>query len=203
MMRFLAVIFLICMTQPSIADVFQVQGDTLLYNGEALNGYDAIRAGHEEQLLKILQTHKNIKLLKLTIDGGTKRIAMEMANIIIDAQLDTNGDKKCSSSCVRLLLAGTKRTANLGAQIGFHRGYWLAEGMEIYYEKHKEKYGWSTAFEFSSWLYDDTQKSLYEFAQYLSERGVADYIVGKSYLLSADEMWYMRRKELLSSGILT
>jgi len=126
------------MTQPSIADVFQVQGDTLLYNGEALNGYDAIRAGHEEQLLKILQTHKNIKLLKLTIDGGTKRIAMEMANIIIDAQLDTHVDKKCSSSCVRLLLAGTKRTANLGAQIGFHRGYWLAEGMEIYYEKHKE-----------------------------------------------------------------
>ena len=126
------------MTQPSIADVFQVQGDTLLYNGEALNGYDAIRAGHEEQLLKILQTHKNIKLLKLTIDGGTKRIAMEMANIIIDAQLDTNGDKKCSSSCVRLLLAGTKRTANLGAQIGFHRGYWLAEGMEIYYKSIKK-----------------------------------------------------------------
>ena len=166
-------------------------------------GKQPIKLGHDDQLLKVLKENKNIKLLKLESSGGNTEVAKRMANIIIDAQLDTHVDELCSSSCVRLFLAGNTRTANLGAQIGLHRSSWSADGMEIYYEEYKDEYKWETPFEFSSWVYGETQKDFYELAEYFSERGVASYVIGKTYRLGADEMWFMRRKELLKSGVLT
>jgi len=202
-MRLFIFIFLFCFPQLSVAEVFQVKDDILFYNMEYNYGNQSIGVGHDEQLLRVLKRYKNIKLLELKSSGGNTEVAKRMANIIIDAQLDTHVDELCSSSCVRLLLAGNKRTANLGAQIGFHRSSWSAEGLELYYEEYKSKYKWETPFEFSSWIYDETQKDFYELAVYFSERGVASYVIGKTYRLGADEMWFMRRKELLKSGVLT
>ena len=102
-----------------------------------------------------------------------------------------------------LFLAGNKRTANLGVKFGFHRGTWGAESQEKYYKKYKDIEDWKTPFEFSSWVYDETQKDVYEFITYLTDRGVSSDIAAKTYRLGSDEMWYPHRKELLSSGILT
>jgi len=196
-------IFLLCFPQLSVAELFEVKGDSLFYSMEYKYGKQPIKLGHDDRLLKVLEKNKNIKLLKLESSGGNIDVAKRMANIIIDAQLDTHVDKLCSSSCVRLFLAGNTRTANLGAQIGLHRSSWSADGMEIYYEEYKDEYKWETPFEFSSWVYGETQKDFYELAEYFSERGVASYVIGKTYRLGADEMWFMRRKELLKSGVLT
>ena len=202
-MRLFIFLFLLCFPQLSFAELFQVKGDTLFYSMEYKYGKQPIKLGHDDQLLKVLEKNKNIKLLKLESSGGNTEVAKRMANIIIDAQLDTHVNELCSSSCVRLFLAGNTRTANLGAQIGLHRSSWSAEGMEIYYKEYKGEYKWETPFEFSSWVYDETQKDFYELAEYFSERGVASYVIGKTYRLGADEMWYMRREELLKSGVLT
>ena len=202
-MRLFILIFLLCFPQLSVAELFEVKGDTLFYSMEYKYGKQPIKLGHDDRLLKVLEKNKNIKLLKLESSGGNIDVAKRMANIIIDAQLDTHVDKLCSSSCVRLFLAGHTRTANLGAQIGLHRSSWSADGMEIYYEEYKDEYKWETPFEFSSWVYGETQKDFYELAEYFSERGVASYVIGKTYRLGADEMWFMRRKELLKSGVLT
>ena len=202
-MRLFILIFLLCFPQLSVAELFEVKGDSLFYSMEYKYGKQPIKLGHDDRLLKVLEKNKNIKLLKLESSGGNIDVAKRMANIIIDAQLDTHVDKLCSSSCVRLFLAGNTRTANLGAQIGLHRSSWSAEGMEIYYKEYKGEYKWETPFEFSSWVYGETQKDFYELAEYFSERGVASYVIGKTYRLGADEMWFMRRKELLKSGVLT
>ena len=202
-MRLFILIFLLCFPQLSVAELFEVKGDSLFYSMEYKYGKQPIKLGHDDRLLKVLEKNKNIKLLKLESSGGNIDVAKRMANIIIDAQLDTHVDKLCSSSCVRLFLAGNTRTANLGAQIGLHRSSWSADGMEIYYEEYKDEYKWETPFEFSSWVYGETQKDFYELAEYFSERGVASYVIGKTYRLGADEMWFMRRKELLKSGVLT
>ena len=201
MMLFL--LFVVMAVQTASAAVFRVEGDTLIYNTEDTDGVGSISFDDEDKLLKILQTHKNIKLITLKSAGGMANAAMVMANIIIDAQLDTHVDKNCSSACVRLLLAGKKRTATLGAQIGFHRGRWTAESMERYYNATKDENNWSSPFEFAAWVYDDVKKNVYEYSQYLKRRGVADYVAAYSYRLGFEEMWFMRRAELLSSGILT
>ena len=97
----------------------------------------------------------------------------------------------------------TKRTANLGVKIGFHRGTWSAENMEKYYNSKKEKYGWQTPFDFSSWVYDLVQIEVHELTTYLRSRGVSSYISDQTYRLGENEMWFPRRDELLISGILT
>ena len=203
-MRILILLALIYFgTQPAFSQVFKVHQNTLIYNAEDHHKDNSISFGDADRLLVILKSNRNINLLKLNSHGGSIKAAKYMARIIIDANLDTHVDKECSSSCLRLFLAGNKRTANLGVKFGFHRGTWGAEGLEKYYKKHKDSENWKTPFEFSSWVYDETQKDVYEFITYLIDRGVSSDIAAKTYRLGSDEMWYPHRKELLSSGILT
>ena len=72
-----------------------------------------------------------------------------------------------------------------------------------YYNATKDENNWSSPFEFAAWVYDDVKKNVYDYSQYLKRRGVADYVAAYSYRLGFEEMWFMRRAELLSSGILT
>ena len=202
MQRYLLII-MICLGSNSVfASPFLIQGDTLIYNTED-GEYDGIALGHAELLLDALHNNKDIKLIKLHSAGGVRIEAQYMADIIIDAGLDTHVDEECSSSCVRMFLAGKKRTADLGAQIGFHRGHWSADGMRKYYENNKEINNWNTPFDFAAWIYDEAQIDVHEFITYLTTRGVSTDIAAKTYRLGQDEMWFPRRNELLSSGILT
>ena len=50
---------------PVSADVFKVEGDTLIYNTEDTDGVDGIQDGDDDKLLEILQSHRNINLLKI------------------------------------------------------------------------------------------------------------------------------------------
>jgi hypothetical protein len=202
-MRLILLMMFMCFGPlPAFAWPFSIQGETLYYNTER-DGLDGIEFGDAEKLLEILKENKKIKLIKLESEGGVRLEAKYMADIILDANLDTHVDKQCSSACIRLLLAGTKRTANLGVKIGFHRGTWSAENMEKYYDSKKEKYGWKTPFDFSSWVYDLVQTEVHELTTYLRSRGVSSYISDKTYRLGENEMWFPRMNELLSSGILT
>ena len=202
-MRLILLMMFMCFGPlPAFAWPFSIQGETLYYNTER-DGLDGIAFGDAEKLLEILKENKKIKLIKLESEGGVRLEAKYMADIILDANLDTHVDKQCSSACIRLLLAGTKRTANLGVKIGFHRGTWSAENMEKYYDSKKEKYCWQTPFDFSSWVYDLVQTEVHELTTYLRSRGVSSYISDQTYRLGENEMWFPRRDELLSSGILT
>ena len=60
-MRLFIFIFLLCFPQVSIAEVFQVKGDTLFYNMEYTYGKQPIKLGHDDQLLKVLEKNKDIK----------------------------------------------------------------------------------------------------------------------------------------------
>ena len=202
MQRYLLIIMICLGSNTVFASPFLIQGDTLIYNTED-GEYDGIALGHAEDLLEALQNNKDIKLIKLHSAGGVRIEAQYMADIIIDAGLDTHVDEECSSSCVRMFLAGKKRTAYLGAQIGFHRGHWSADGMRKYYENNKKINDWNTPFDFAAWIYDEAQIDVHEFITYLTTRGVSTDIAAKTYRLGQDEMWFPRRNELLSSGILT
>ena len=188
---------------PVSADVFKVEGDTLIYNTEDTDGVDGIQDGDDDKLLEILQSHRNINLLKIKSSGGEVYVAKDMSDIIIDAQLNTHVDEECISLCVRLLLAGEKRTASPEAQIGISSGGWTAEDLEKHYDTNKEARNWSTPFEFASSLHYDVQEGVAEYVRYFSERGLAHYVAGYKYKLGPDETWYIPREELRSSGILT
>ena len=88
------------------SEKFKVEGEVLHYNTElAVNEID--REIQEEDaaiLLKTLKNNPNIKTIHLTSWGGLISTAVEMADIIIDFELDTHVKEICFSACPLLLV---------------------------------------------------------------------------------------------------
>ena len=185
------------------AEPFKLNNDTLFYSTGDGAEVSEIDWGHEEELLQILKKHKEIDTLVLKSEGGMIEVADDIADLVIDAELNTYVEENCESACVTIFLAGKNRNMEIGAKIGFHASWWSAENMQSYYQNNKEDKDWASPFEFASWLYEDTQKEIFEKFEYLLERGVQPHFAIQTLKAGSDGMWYPRRKELLEGGILT
>ena len=58
-------------------------------------------------------------------------------------------------------------------------------------------------FDFTSWVYDDTQDTLFKKFQYFIERGVDPLFIIKTLKAKSDGMWHPRRKELRNANFIT
>ena len=203
MLRAVFTIMFLIFGQISLADPFIVIENKLIYDTENSEEATEIAFGHEEELLKILRTHTDIDTLVLNSGGGMIGAANDMADLIIDADINTYVEGTCESACVTMFLGGRNRILALGGKIGFHAGWWAADSIEEYYNAEKDNEGWETPFDFASWLYEDTQAEIFTEFEYLLERGVKPQFAIQTLRAGSDGMWYPRRKELLEGGILT
>ncbi len=190
--------FFLCL--PAMAEEkFSINGNALGYN---TNPDGEIEWEDVEELETILLNNPKITKLILSSEGGEIDSAREMADIIIDFELDTHVIGECTSACIDLFLAGNKRTMQKGSKLGFHQSWWEASDIEEYYNDWREEEGWANPYEFASWLYEDTQKELLIDLEYYLERGVDGKFAIKTLQATSDEMWYPRRKELERAGVL-
>ena len=186
---------------------FKITGATLNYNTEL--AIDEINRGITEddvdELLKTLKENPNIEKINLTSWGGLISAAVEMADIIIDFELDTHVKEICFSACPLLLIGGETRTLERGSKIGFHRSSWGADSMRNFYENKetREIYGWENEFDFSSWVYDDSQEEIYSQFKYYLERGISPKFVIETMKARSEDGWYPRRKDLLEANVIT
>ncbi len=191
----------------SASEKFKVDGDVLHYNTElALEEENRnIMEEDVEFLLKTLKENPNIQTINLTSWGGLISAAVEMADIIIDFELDTHVKEICFSACNILLIGGETRTLERGSKIGFHRSYWSSDNMKSFYEdkETRESYKWENKFDFSSWVYDESQEDIYSQFKYYLERGVSPSFVIETMKARSDDGWYPRRKELLKANVIT
>ena len=191
--------FFFCL--PAMAEgKFSINGNALGYN---TNPDGEIEWKDVEELKAILLNNPKIAKLILSSEGGDIYSAREMADVIIDFELDTHVVGECTSACVDLFLAGNKRTMQRGSKLGFHQSWWDAADIEEYYNDLREEEGWADPYEFASWLYEDTQKELLIDLEYYLERGVDGKFAIKTLQATSDEMWYPRRAELKQAGVLT
>ena len=184
---------------------FKVDGEDLHYNTElAVEEINRqITEEDVEVLLEKLKNNPNIKRIILTSWGGLISSAVEMADIIIDFELDTHVSQICFSACPILLIAGETRTLERGSKIGFHRSWWDSESMRIYYEEQRESYGWGNEFDFSSWIYDYSQEVIHSQFKFYLERGVSPSFVIETMKARSDVGWFPRRKDLLRANVIT
>ena len=186
---------------------FKVNGEVLHYNTElAVDEIDrGIKEEDPDELLKTLKNNPNIKIIHLTSLGGFISAAVEMADIIIDFELDTHVKEICFSACPLLLIGGETRTLERGSKIGFHRSSWDSNSMKDFYEdkETREIYGWKNEFDFSSWVYDDSQEEIYSQFKYYLERGVSPSFVIETMKARSEDGWYPRRKDLLEANVIT
>ena len=205
--RLFAVFFVAMMfplTATSQASKFELNGSTLIYDTSSASNEQEQEITWEDvdELDALLKSEQFIKEIELNSAGGDVDAAFYMADLIIDYELDTNVNGTCESACTLMLLAGERRTVERGSWVGFHQSYWDAPYIQGYFERNKDTKGWSNAFEFASWMYEDTQREVLRNLQYFVERGVdADFAI-KTMQATSDDMWYPRRKELEAAGVI-
>jgi len=184
---------------------FSVEGDRAMFDTvvEVDGRQIDIRQSDVAALRDLLRDNAGVKTLVLTSNGGGHYPAMDLAELVIDFELDTHVDTICESSCVPVFLAGTQRTMARGARIGFHQLYWNAKSVEEYYTKHRDRRDWDTPFEFAEWMYRDTQTETYNRLTYMVERGVDPVFAIQSLRKPDTTMWYPYRAVLMAAGVLT
>ena len=199
---FVAMIF--PLTATSQASKFELNGSTLIYDTSSASNEQEQEITWEDvdELDALLKSERSIKEIELNSVGGDVEAAFYMADLIIDYELDTNVNGTCESACTLMLLAGERRTVERGSWVGFHQSYWDAPFIQNYFERNKESKGWSNAFEFASWMYEDTQREVLRNLQYFVERGVDAGFAIKTMKATSDDMWYPRRKELEAAGVI-
>ena len=80
----------------------------------------------------------------------------------------------------------------------------IVGGRSIYEDKEtRESYGWNDEFDFSSWVYDDSQEEIYSQFKYYIERGVSPSFVIETMKARSDDGWFPRRKDLLRANVIT
>ena len=205
--RLFAVFFVAMMfplTATSQASKFELNGSTLIYDTSSASNEQEQEITWEDvdELDALLKSEQSIKEIELNSAGGDVEAAFYMADLIIDYELDTNVNGTCESACTLMLLAGERRTVQRGSWVGFHQSYWDAPYIQGYFERNKDSKGWSNAFEFASWMYEDTQREVLRNLQYFVERGVDAGFAIKTMKATSDDMWYPRRKELEAAGVI-
>ena len=205
--RLFAVFFVAMMfplTATSQASKFELNGSTLNYDTSSASNEQEQQITWEDvdELDALLKSEQSIKEIELNSAGGDVEAAFYMADLIIDYELDTNVNGTCESACTLMLLAGERRTVQRGSWVGFHQSYWDAPYIQGYFERNKDSKGWSNAFEFASWMYEDTQREVLRNLQYFVERGVDAGFAIKTMKATSDDMWYPRRKELEAAGVI-
>ena len=201
----LFIISMIIIALPSFPnDKFSIIDNTLIYNTEKTEDISLkeINWDDAEYIKELLLNNPKVTRIQLNSLGGLIEAAVFMSDIIIDFELNTHEVGECSSACTLIFLAGNKRTIERGSWLGFHQGSWDKDSIESHYEYNKEKYGWNDAFDHSSWIYKDTQKEIFRGMEYLIERGVEPLFAIKTMKADSKDMWYPRRKELETAGVI-
>lgn len=190
---------------PRFNPKFAIDGDVLRYNTSlaATEEWQEIIPEDLDFFEKVLGENPDIKAVYLTSWGGDVETSYEIADLIIDYELDTHAVDICFSGCATLLLGGKERTLERGSKIGFHRSWWDVDALEYYYEENRESEGWDSVFDFAAWVHEDAQEEIYRDFEFLLERGGDPLFSIKTLKADSDDGWYPRRKELVDANFLT
>ena len=169
-MRTLLIALLMTLATQAVADPFTVNGNAVLYDTINSEVTEEIDFGHAETLLEILKANENIEMLILNSEGGLIEAGYDIADIVIDAELNTHVEFICESACATVFLAEINGLWNwvlnrFSLQLLGGRRY-----PRIFHFR-KDTKGWETPFEFASWLYEDTQAEVFSVFEYLLEEG--------------------------------
>ena len=97
-MRTILIALLMTLATNAVADPFTVNGNAVFYDTINSEVTEQIDCGHAEKLLEIFKTNENIEVLILNSEGGLIEAGYDIADIVIDAELNTHIDIICESA---------------------------------------------------------------------------------------------------------
>lgn len=204
-------IALLCLAAPlsavakdTLPQKFSLKGKTLVYDTETDIKDELAEIADEDvdRFRDILAENPGISELQLNSSGGSVYAGGEIAGLVLEYGLDTSIDGECISACVDVFLAGERRRMTIGSKIGFHQRSWPAPAVHKYYRSERKQQRWATPFEFGSWIYQDTQREIYDHLAYMVDRGVDPGFAIETMRTDPDGEWYPSRLRLIAGGVL-
>ena len=89
-------------------------------DGKTLNVRGILTAGDGSKITSILDSNKSVSTIHLDSPGGRPVEALIIANFVIEHKLNTSVNRKCSSACTIIFIAGYSRQLAREAKLGFH-----------------------------------------------------------------------------------
>jgi len=154
--------------QPAI---ISVSGDTVRISGPLAQGTAA-------KFTSILAHAPQVRNVSLSSIGGRLLEATQISSAVRARKLNTVVDGDCESACTFVLLAGERRSVEIGSRVGFHQ----------------PTYPGLTAEEQTEMV--DSARTAY------SNSGLPPSFVDRALQPGPDQMWYPTEPELFEAGVL-
>ena len=149
--------------------------------------------------IRVVRKHPKIKTIFLGSEGGTAIDGLLIANQVRRRGFNTHVGHYCASTCTQIFMAGTKRSADPQAQIGFHRSYLVDEKGVIVKEKVLEEGEEKAAATLSEAFGLDGDAAL---RLSYSRAGLTDAFITRVLAVPGTDMWHPARTQLESDGVL-
>lgn len=201
-------VLLVCLATSAFAQdttvKLRVDGQRLIYNTtDPSGGQSAIEPADVGLFLALVAAHPDLSVIELTSVGGSVDAAWDIADIVRDYDLDTHVHGDCDSSCVTIFLSGKNRSMASGARLGFHQVSWAADDMAAFFERNAGQQNWDDPWQFSEWLFLESQLRTYRLLNFMVSRGVDPGFAIQSMHQSNGAMWRPHRVVLRAAGVLT
>ena len=178
-----------------VAEEFSVSNNQLIVSGGDV--------GDVEKILSLLENNEKIDTVVFQdVWGGVQADGMDIADMIIDFELDTHISGYCWGTCIFMFIAGEKRTMARGSEVSIRFHPYTKEQIEKIIDEKTYEYFGSIA-DYIIWVDESARTELVEYFSLLVERGVKPEFIIKSLEKGTIERWIPRRKELLEANFLT
>lgn len=189
------------------ADRWYVVGNSLYfdmgYRGSELEFSRELEQTDVNPIEIILFENPAIDTIFVSGPGGYGPAAKLIIETILRLGLNTTAFGDCMSACANIFLAGQTRTLLPSARLGFHRPYIVKEDELIYFETHKETFGWNEEFDYVPWIYDVGLTDMLQAFSYMYSRGVSADFISRAYSVDSFSVWFPTEEELMVSGVIT
>ena len=106
------IIMMMLFTAPIFAEEkFFIDGNTLTYATDTNEDSEGITSDDMTVFSSQINSYANLRTVNLSCSGGEIQAAYEIADLIIEQQLNTHVLDFCESACTFILLAELNRTA--------------------------------------------------------------------------------------------
>jgi hypothetical protein len=179
---------------------FYTSGNTLVYNS---NMASRLKDKHitfdDAQIFKSQLNSRNIKIVRLTSEGGQTRASKIIGNLIIENNLDTEADGECSSACSLIFVAGKNRKLMGNAKLGFHTS--LAR-INDYKSTRQRVEKLDEQLSYENIITHYTRLESAQEIIFLQKQGIKTSFALKVLQVHPLDMWYPTRSELTKSGVI-
>ena len=155
-------------------------------------------------LLKLLKNNPEVEsIIFINSYSGHPQRGFDIADIIIDFDLDTHILEACSGECIAAFLGGKKRTLEKGAKLYFKYLGYTAEALREHSKTEWFKSDYDDFAEYAESIYIEGRTEIVEYFSLMTEQGVKPNFAIETLVNALEDWWTPRRKQLIEANFLT